>query len=171
MSNGPRYFGKYRARVVNNLDPQNLGRIQVQLSDHYGPFPSSWALPCFPFAASGMAGVVALPQLDSTVWVEFEAGDPDYPIWSGGFYPDPGDFPELALAGATPATPNIHLQTSTGTSVTLSDNPAQQVFIRTATGAMVTIGATGITLENGQGASIQMSGPSVIINDGALVVT
>lgn len=171
MSNGPRYFGKYRATVLNNVDPQNQGRIQVQLGDRYGLFPSTWALPCFPFAAKGMAGVVALPQIGAAVWVEFEAGDPDYPIWSGGFYPDPAGFPALAMAGATPATPNIHMQTTSGTSVTLSDNPTQQVFIKTATGAVVMIGSAGITLTNGQGASIQMSGASVIINNGALVVT
>jgi uncharacterized protein involved in type VI secretion and phage assembly len=176
MSSGPRHYGKYRAMVINNLDPQNQGRIQVQLGDHYGLFPSTWAFPCFPFAAKGMAGLVALPQIGSAVWVEFEAGDPEYPIWSGGFYPDPAGFPVLAMAGATPATPNVHIQTSTGTSITLSDNPAQQVFIKTAngataTGAMVMIGTAGITLLNGQGASIQMSGPSVIINNGALKVT
>ncbi|MFN9645964.1 MAG: phage baseplate assembly protein V [Cyanobacteriota bacterium] len=171
MTSGPRYFGKYRATVLNNLDPQNQGRILVQLGDRYGLFPSTWALPSFPFAAKGMAGIVALPQIGSAVWVEFEAGDPDFPIWSGGFFPDPAGFPLLALAGATPVTPNIHLQTTTGTSITLSDNPAQQVFIKTATGALVIIGAAGITLMNGQGASIQMTGPSVIINNGALVVT
>jgi hypothetical protein len=105
------------------------------------------------------------------VWIEFEAGDPDFPIWSGAFWPDPGGFPPLALAGATPATPNIHFQTTTGTSVTLSDNPAQQVFVKTVTGAMISVGAAGITIMNGQGASIAMVGPSVIINNGALVIT
>jgi len=167
----PRFFGKYRATVLNNLDPQNQGRIQVQLADLYGPFPSSWAQPSFPFAAKGMAGMVALPQIGAAVWIDFEAGDPDYPVWSGGFYPDPAGFPVLALAGATPATPNIHFQTTTGTSVTLSDSPAQQVLIRTATNAMVMIGAAGVTITNGQGASIQLVGPSVVINNGALTVT
>jgi len=171
MSDVPKYYGKYRATVLNNLDPQNQGRIMVQLGDIYGPFPSSWAQPSFPFAAKGMAGMVALPQIGSAVWVEFEAGDPDYPIWSGAFYPDPAGFPVLALAGATPATPNIHFQTTTGTSVTLSDNPAQQVLIRTVANAMIMIGATGVMITNGQGASIQLAGPSVIINNGALTIT
>ncbi|WP_227243349.1 phage baseplate assembly protein V [Paraburkholderia caribensis] len=170
MSSGPRYYGKYRATVLNNLDLQMQGRIQVQLSDRYGLFPSTWALPSFPFAGKG-GGVVALPQIASSVWVEFEAGDPDCPLWSGCFWPDPAGFPPLALAGGTPVTPNIHLQTTLGTSVTLSDNPAQQVMVKTATGAMIIIGATGITLMNGQGASIAMVGPSVIINNGALTVT
>jgi len=170
MSNGPRYYGKYRAAVLNNADPQLQGRIQVQLGDRYGLFPSTWAMPAFPFAGIA-SGVVALPAIGSSVWVEFEAGDPDYPIWSGSFWPDPAGFPPLALAGATPATPNIHLQTSLGTSVTLSDNPAQQVFITTLTGATVMIGTAGITIMNGQGASIAMVGPSVIINNGALTIT
>ncbi len=171
MTSGPRYYGKYRATVLNNLDPMGQGKIQVQLSDHYGMFPSTWALPCVPFAAKGMAGMVALPQLGSMVWIDFEAGDPDYPIWSGGFWPDPAGFPVLALAGATPVTPNIHFQTTTGTSVTLSDNPALQVMVKTVTGALVTIGAAGITIMNGQGASIMLAGPSVIINNGALTIT
>lgn len=167
---GPRYFGKYRAVVLQNLDPMNQGRIQVQLGDRYGLFPSTWAMPSFPFAGVGMAGIVALPPIASQVWIEFEAGDPDYPIWSGAFYPDPMGFPLLALAG-TPVTPNIHFQTTTGTSVTLSDLPAAQVLIKTATGAMITMGAAGIVMMNGQGASIVLAGPSVIINNGALTIT
>lgn len=170
MSSGPRYYGKYRATVLNNLDPQVQGRIMVQLGDRYGLFPSTWALPSFPFAGK-QAAMVALPQVASSVWIEFEAGDPDYPIWTGAFWPDPAGFPPLALAGGTPLTPNIHFQTSTGTSITLSDNPAQQVLLKTVTGAMITIGAAGITMINGQGASIAMIGPSVIINNGALMVT
>ena len=170
MSSGPLYFGKYRATVLNNVDPMFQGRIQVQLGDRYGLFPSTWAMPDFPFAGKGN-GMVALPQLGSAVWVEFEAGDPDYPIWTGAFWPDAGGFPPLALAAATPLTPNIHFQTVTGTSVTLSDNPAQQVFIKTVTGAMVLIGAAGVSIMNGQGASIAMVGPSVIINNGALTIT
>jgi uncharacterized protein involved in type VI secretion and phage assembly len=170
MSTGPRFYGKYRATVMNNLDPQLQGRIQVQLADRYGLFPSTWAMPAFAFAGKGN-GIVALPQVGSAVWIEFEAGDPDYPVWSGAFWPDPAGFPPLALAGATPVTPNIHVQTSTGTSVTLSDNPAQQVLLKTATGALVMIGTAGITITNGQGASIAMVGPSVIINNGALTIT
>lgn len=168
---GPQYYGKYRATVLNNLDVMNQGRVQVQLGDRYGPFPSTWALPSLQFAGKGNACIVALPAVGSMVWVEFEAGDPDFPVWSGGFWPDPSGFPVQALAGATPVTPNIHLQTTTGTSVTLSDNPAQQVFIKTITGAMISIGASGIVISNGQGASIALTGPSVIINGGALTIT
>jgi Type VI secretion system/phage-baseplate injector OB domain len=167
---GERHYGKYRATVLNNLDPQGQGRVQVQLADVYGLFPSTWAMPCFPFAGMGMAGVVALPPVGAAIWVEFEAGDPDYPIWCGGFYPDPMGFPLLAN-GLSPVTPNIHFQTTTGVSLTLSDNPAAQVMVTTPSGASILIGVAGITISNGQGASIAMAGPSVAINGVALVVT
>jgi len=167
---GERHYGKYRATVLNNLDPQGQGRVQVQLADVYGLFPSTWAMPCFPFAGTGMAGVVALPPIGAAVWVEFEAGDPDYPIWCGGFYPEPMGFPLLAN-GFTPVTPNIHFQTTTGVSLTMSDNPAAQLMIKTPGGASIIIGVAGITISNGQGASIVMAGPSVAINGAALVVT
>ncbi|NUU19601.1 baseplate assembly protein [Cellulomonas humilata] len=171
MTSGPRYFGKYRATVLPGLDPLVQGRIQVQLADRYGLFPSTWALPALPFAGRGSAAVVALPPTGSMVWVEFEAGDPDCPIWTGAFWPEANGFPVKALVGATPLNPNIHLQTTTGVSVTLSDLPATQVQVQTPTGAMVVIGEAGISITNGKGASIVMTGKSVIINEGALVIT
>jgi uncharacterized protein involved in type VI secretion and phage assembly len=170
MTAGPKFFGKYRATVLNTIDPQLQGRIQVQLADRYGLFPSTWALPALPFAAKGSAGIIALPQLGSAVWIEFEAGDPDCPIWTGAFWPDASGVPTAAMAG-TPVTPNIHLQTSTGVTVTLSDLPAAQVKVSTPTGASIVMGAQGITIDNGQGASIKLMGNSVMINGTALVVT
>jgi hypothetical protein len=169
MSTGPRYYGKYRATVLNNLDPRNQGRIMVQLADIYGLFPSTWALPSFPLAGIN-AGAVALPAIGSQVWIDFEAGDPEYPVWTGSFWPDPGGFPLLALVGATPATPNIHFQTSTGVSVTLSDNPAQQVMITTPTGCLLSMGVAGIVLSVGGAMSIAITPGGVIINGGALTV-
>ena len=170
MTSGPRYYGKYRATVLNTTDPLLQGRIQVQLSDRYGLFPSTWALPAVPFAAKGSAGVIALPQTGSAVWVEFEAGDTNYPIWTGAFWPDTAGVPVLAMAG-TPTTPNIHLQTTTGVSVTLSDLPASHIQVKTPTGASIVVGSAGISISNGQGASILLTGNSVVINGGALVVT
>jgi len=79
MISGARFYGKYRATVLNNLDSRNQGRIMVQLADVYGPFPSTWALPAFPFAGVN-AAMVALPPLMAQVWVEFEAGDPIPPF-------------------------------------------------------------------------------------------
>jgi uncharacterized protein involved in type VI secretion and phage assembly len=164
-----RYFGKYRATVVQNIDPESRGRVQVQLADRYGLFPSAWALPSFP-AAAVQSGVIAIPPLNSSVWVEFEAGNPDYPIWTGAFFQNSGDMPALALLG-TPVNPPFVMQTAGQVTLMLSDNPLQNVLIKTTTGASILIGEAGITISNGKGASIELVGPSVIVNGGALTVT
>ncbi len=79
------FFGKYRGKVENNVDPQSLGRVQVSVPAVLGEGSLSWAMPCTPYAGSGV-GFFALPPTGANIWVEFEAGDPDYPIWSGCFW-------------------------------------------------------------------------------------
>jgi len=85
MSNGQKFYGKYRGTVMNNLDPLQIGRLQVDVPDVAGLIPSSWAMPCFPFTGKQM-GAYMIPQIGSGIWVEFEQGNPDYPIWSGCWY-------------------------------------------------------------------------------------
>ena len=76
-TNDTGFFGKYRGIVVETNDPLRLGRIKVQVPDVFGHTGTGWALPCL------APGLFALPSLGSAVWVEFEQGDPDRPIWSG----------------------------------------------------------------------------------------
>jgi len=85
MSECPAFFGKYRGLVESPLDPQGLGRVQVSVPDVLGDGRLAWAMPCAPFAGPGI-GFFAIPPRGAKVWVEFERGDPDYPIWSGGFW-------------------------------------------------------------------------------------
>jgi uncharacterized protein involved in type VI secretion and phage assembly len=79
------FFGKYRGMVLNNIDPMQMGRIMVQVPDVSNVLPSTWAMPCVPFAGI-QNGFFVLPAIGSGVWIEFEQGDPDYPIWTGGFW-------------------------------------------------------------------------------------
>src|SRR5262249_54333456 len=87
QNNGPesRYYGKYRGVVVNNADPEMTGRLLVTVPDVPGPAPSSWAVPCVPLAGpTGQPmGVYLVPPIGAGVWVEFEQGDPERPIWVG----------------------------------------------------------------------------------------
>jgi len=84
-SNPRRFYGKYRGLVIENIDPEQIGRVLVQVPDVLGVIPSSWAMPCVP-AAGIQAGCFIVPPIGSQVWIEFEQGDPDYPIWTGGFW-------------------------------------------------------------------------------------
>jgi hypothetical protein len=156
--------------VVNNVDPMQMGRLQLQVPDVLGPAISSWAMPCVPFAGK-QGGVYVVPQVGAGVWVEFEQGDPDYPIWVGGFWGSAAEVPVLALAGL-PLSPSIVLQTGNQTTLMLSDlpGPAGGILLKTAAGAMISISDFGITISNGQGATIMLTGPTVTINQGALTV-
>ncbi len=164
-----KFYGKYRGLVVNNIDPMQMGRLQVMVPD-YSIIPISWAMPCFPVTGKQM-GLWVLPVIGSGVWVEFEQGDPDYPIWTGCFPGSAADVPALALAG-NPVSPSIVLQTSLQNTLMISDvpGPTGGILLKTTTGAMISINDVGITISNGKGAVIAMNGPAVNINAGALTI-
>jgi len=164
------FFGKYRGLVLNNIDPMQMGRIMVQVPDVSNVIPSTWAMPCVPFAGI-QNGFFVVPAIGSGVWVEFEHGDPDYPIWTGGFWGSAGEVPALALAGV-PGLQSIVIQTLTQNTLMISDTPGPTggILLKTTTGAMIAVNETGITISNGQGATILMTGPAVTVNEGALQV-
>jgi uncharacterized protein involved in type VI secretion and phage assembly len=171
MSNPPqRFYGKYRGTVINNVDPLQIGRIQVMVPDVSNVIPSSWAMPCVPIAGKQM-GTYVVPQVGAGVWVEFEQGNPDYPIWVGGFWGSAAEVPALALAGI-PASPNIVLQTTAQNAIVVSDlpGPTGGIMLKSTTGASIIVNDTGIYIQNGKGASIVMTGPTVTVNQGALVI-
>ena len=165
-----RFYGKYRGTVLNNIDPMQIGRMQVQAPDVTSLLPTSWAMPCFPLSGKQM-GIWAIPQIGAGVWVEFEQGNPDYPIWSGCWFGSAAEVPVLALS-APPPLSDIVLQTATQNTLMLSDlpGPTGGILLKTTTGALISINDVGITISNGKGATIVMTGPSVTINAGALVV-
>ncbi len=170
--NPTRYYGKYRGLVINNIDPEQIGRIMVQVPDVLGEIPSSWAMPCVP-SGGIQSGVFVVPPIGSQVWVEFEQGDPDYPIWTGGFWGIVGEVPALAIAPpAIPPGVNICLQTPAQNMVLISDAPPTPVtggiVLKSTTGAMIVVNDSGIYISNGKGAMITMIGPTVDVNLGAL---
>jgi uncharacterized protein involved in type VI secretion and phage assembly len=170
MNDDQKYYGKYRGMVLNNIDPMQIGRLLVQVPDVAGVIPSSWALPCFPISGKQM-GAYMIPQIGAGVWVEFEQGDADYPVWSGCWFGSAAEVPALALAG-NPASPNIVLQTSLQNTIVVSDlpGPTGGIMLKSTTGATIIVNDTGIYIQNGKGASLVMVGPTVTINNGALVV-
>ena len=66
-------------------DPLGICRIRAGVPSVYGDSESSWMLPCLPFADKKMA-VEHISSIGSLVWIEFENGDPELPIWRGFFY-------------------------------------------------------------------------------------
>lgn len=190
MKESNRYYGKYRGTVINNIDPEQRGRIQAIVPDVQGLVPTTYALPCFPIAGK-LEGVFMVPQIGAGVWIEFEQGDPDYPIWVGCFWGSAPALPhpEIPLAAVVPPPifpgQNIVIQTTLQHSIIISDAvpipvlapipaPATPgtggIILRSPSGAMIVVNDTGIYINNGKGASIEMMGPNVMINKLALVV-
>jgi uncharacterized protein involved in type VI secretion and phage assembly len=170
MDDDKRFYGKYRGTVWDNVDPEQRGRLMVQVADVGGVLPSTWALPCLPFAGP-QQGFFAVPPVHASVWVEFEHGDPSYPVWTGCFWDTPATVPPLALAGA-PGVQQVVVQTTGQAMLLISDTPGPGggIVLRTPT-AMLSLSSAGIVIDNGQGATIKMIGNSVAINGTALVVT
>ena len=177
------FYGKYRGKVENNLDPLQQGRLQVSCPAVLGGGRLSWAMPCVPYAGPGV-GFFAIPPIGANVWVEFEGGDPDYPIWSGCFW-GTGQVP------AKPALAETKVFKTDGVTLTLNDLPggggftlevnppavpmplklvlnAQRIEL-TSTPAVVKLAPSGIELTIGA-ASVKLTPASVSINNGALEV-
>jgi uncharacterized protein involved in type VI secretion and phage assembly len=158
------YYGTYRGTVAQNIDPMQLGRVMVTVPAVTGDSSLNWAMPSVPFAGSGV-GLWAIPPMGANVWVNYEGGNADYPIWTGCFWG----------TGEVPATPAIAQQVVLKTSsctLTLSDIPGVGgVTIELKTGMKIALTQTGLEITDGQGATIKLQGPTVSVNNGALEVT
>jgi uncharacterized protein involved in type VI secretion and phage assembly len=169
-----KFYGKYRGTVLNPIDPMGIGRILASVPAVSALLPTSWCMPCYPLAGKLM-GTSFVPQIGSGVWVEFEGGDPDKPIWSGCFWGIEAELPTDATKASitnNPASPSIVMQTTLQNRVIISDlpGPTGGIILKSLTGASITVNDTGIYIDNGKGASITMIGPTITINNGALTI-
>lgn len=93
------FYGKYRGIVVSNEDPEKLGRLKVKVPSVLGKeIVTGWAMPCVPYGGAENQGMLFIPQKDDGVWIEFEEGDLEFPIWTGAFWTNPGGNSELPKA-------------------------------------------------------------------------
>jgi hypothetical protein len=161
------YYGKYRGQVADNTDPQGLGRVQVTCPAVLGEGRASWAMPAMPYAGNKV-GLFAVPPKGANVWVEFEAGNLDYPILSGCFWGD-GEVPTDTPVGTTKVfkTDGMTLtidDTSGSGSVKLEVSPP--VVSMTL---QIKLSSSAIELSAGS-AKITLGPATVSVNDGALEV-
>lgn len=141
---GKRYLGKYRGKVVMNVDPLAKGRIRALVPSVTAFVPSTWIEPASPFAGFGV-GLFAVPPLNASVWVEFIEGHPSYPVWTGGYW----DEKDLIAVVPPTSRPFIRpgqfkIRTMT-TSITMDDVPPN-ITIETLDGQKVIINSAGIQI-------------------------
>ncbi len=118
-----RFYGKYRGLVMVNVDPLNQGRLKAVVPEVLGLLPSSWALPCAPYAGV-LAGLFTVPQIGTGVWIEFEAGDPSRPVWSGCWW----GAAQVPLSETGAQTPPLAKVFTTDTGLHFSMNDATQTI-------------------------------------------
>jgi len=80
---GAKHFGKYRGEVIDNNDPQKLGRLKLRIPSVLGGQITDWALPCLPYVDDPHQGMFIIPEVNAQIWVEFEEGNILSPIWVG----------------------------------------------------------------------------------------
>lgn len=162
MNGAGAFYGKFRGVVSDNADPNNLGRIRAKVPDVYGEEESGWAMPSVPYAGKSV-GLFLIPPTNALVWIEFEHGDPDYPIWSGCFWADN----EVPVSPAS-ADKKV-LKTGAGT-ITLDDTEGStSITIETTNSLKLKMDQQGIEISNGS-QKIMISSSSVSVDDGALEV-
>lgn len=142
---GASYFGKYRGIVGDVDDPEGRCRIRATVPALLGEHPCGWALPAAPFGGDGH-GMVMLPKPGSGVWIEFEAGRLDSPIWSGAWWGS-GQRPEPAGAAVR---------------VIVSEHGHKLVFDDDA---------DELRLVHGGGAELRLSGGDIVLTYGACEIT
>jgi uncharacterized protein involved in type VI secretion and phage assembly len=163
MNGEGHFYGKFRGVVSDNRDPSNLGRIRAKVADVYGEEESGWAMPSVPYAGS-QVGLFLIPPTNASVWIEFEHGNPDYPIWTGCFWAEN----EVPVSPAS-ADKKV-LKTGAGT-ITLDDTQgSNSITIETTNNLKIKLDQQGIEISNGS-QKIMLSSSSVSVNDGALEIS
>jgi uncharacterized protein involved in type VI secretion and phage assembly len=168
-----KHFGKYRGTVENNEDETHRGRLLVKvpavLGDH-----AVWAMPCVPYAGNGV-GLLTLPASGTGVWVEFEGGDPSFPVWTGFFWAD-DEAPEQANANIKVLkTEKGLLRIDDQEDEILVENQSQARLELTADvvaeagQARQSIGSAGVVSEQGSG-KVEVTTGAVRVNSGAMEV-
>jgi len=175
MSQGKQFLGKYQGTVLQNVDPEFRGRLLLEVPDVMSLLPTTWAEACVPLAGptGPPMGVYMVPPIGTGVWVEFEQGDANRPIWTGCRWGAPTDVPPLAKLG-NPADPNIVIQSLLQQSISISDTPPTPVtggiVLQSTTKAMIVVNDSGIYISNGKGAMITLIGTVIDFNGGALTI-
>ena len=77
------FYGIYQGVIASNADPSGMKRAQLRVPRLFGDNLTAWARPSAP-AAPGTAPSITVPANGTIVWVMFENGDPDYPVWISG---------------------------------------------------------------------------------------
>jgi uncharacterized protein involved in type VI secretion and phage assembly len=178
-----RFYGKYRGTVVDNNDPAGLGRLKVTVPSVLGPdVVTGWATPCTPYGGAADEGFLFVPAPGAGVWVEFEEGDLEFPIWVGTYWTRDGGDSQLPkpqdAAGAEqdrpdgPPTRKI-IKTRKGHTIQLEDADSEELvtIVEAVNHNVITLNSDGITVTDGNGNQLAMTSDGVVLRSSGTQIT
>lgn len=154
---GPhRYHGKYAGLVIDNEAPEgggHRGQLKVRVPGILEETPDGGSSrPIEVLAMPGLPpGFFFIPERDAQVWVEFVAGDINFPVWTGAWYPA-GATPKNT-EGQDPTEEQKLIRTAAGHVVQLDDTSGEEkIVIKDGkSGNLITLDSSGTTLEHPDG--------------------
>jgi len=156
-----RFYGKYKGFVVDNADPEQLGRLKLRVPSLLGDeVVIGWAMPCVPYGGDANQGFLFIPEVDAGVWVEFEEGDLEFPIWVGTFWSKPGGESELPKPNDPDGTEQGSVQdpptrkiikTVKGHTIQFEDAAGEEMvtIVEATNGHVITMNQEGIKITDG----------------------
>lgn len=173
-----RFYGKYRGLVVDNADPENLGRLKVRVPSVLGnEVVTGWATPCVPYGGAENQGFLFIPEVDAGVWIEFEEGDLEFPVWVGTYWSKPGGTTELPKPNDPDGTEQGSVQdpptrkiikTLKGHTIQLEDADGDEMvlLVEAVNGQVVTLNKDGIKITDGSnGNTVTLDSSGIVIED------
>jgi uncharacterized protein involved in type VI secretion and phage assembly len=173
-----RFYGKYRGLVVDNVDPEQLGRLRIQVPSVLGSeVVTGWAMPCVPYGGDVNQGFFFVPEIGGGVWVEFEEGNLEYPIWVGTFWSKPGgdsevpkpNDPDGAEQGSVQDPPSRKIiKTLKGHTLQFEDVDGEEsiIIVEAVNQNVITMNQDGIRITDGaNGNEVVMDSNGVLISD------
>jgi uncharacterized protein involved in type VI secretion and phage assembly len=178
-----RFFGKYRGFVVDNGDPENLGRLKLRIPSVLGDsVVTGWAMPCVPYGGDANQGFLFIPEVGAGVWAEFEEGDLEFPIWVGTFWSKPGGESELPKPNEAngseqgsvqdPPTRKI-IKTKRGHTIQFEDaeDDAMILIREAAKEHLITLNQAGIKITDGaNGHEVVLDSAGITLNSAGNVI-
>lgn len=167
-----RFYGKYRAFVSDNNDPKNLGRLKLKIPSVLGPDTASgWAMPCAPYGGGSARGFFFVPEPGDGVWVEFEGGLLEYPVWVGTFWSLSSSATEVPAPAASQGPPTCKLIKTKAHTIELEDaSGSETILISDSNNNKLTIDKNGILIEDTNGNKIKMESGGVTIQSSQIKV-